>query len=63
MFQLNQTTKQLKKDNKSIVSYSEKQLQYEIDKAVEEATKGMLTKDKINQILKMKKLKKQQEQR
>lgn len=48
---------EVKKENESIVSYSEKELQDAIDKAVEEATKGMLTKDKVNEIVKAEKAK------
>lgn len=40
-----------------IISYSEEELQEAINKAVAEATKGMLSKDKVNEIVKKEKAK------
>ena len=52
------TTKQDEgKDTENIISYSEEELQEAIDKAVKEATKNMLTKDKVNEIVKAEKAK------
>lgn len=52
------TTKQDEgKDDENIISYSEEELQEAIDKAVKEATKGMLTKEKVNEIVKAEKAK------
>lgn len=45
------------KDAENIISYSEEELQEAVDKAVKEATKGMLTKDKVNEIVKAEKAK------
>lgn len=46
------TSKKRAKKAENIISYSEEELQEAIDKAVKEATKGMLTKDKVNEIVK-----------
>lgn len=52
------TTKQDEgKDTENIISYSEEELQEAINKAVKEATKGMLTKEKVNEIVKAEKAK------
>lgn len=52
------TTKQDEgKDTENIISYSEEELQEAVDKAVKEATKNMLTKDKVNEIVKAEKAK------
>lgn len=52
------TTKQKEgKDNENIISYSEEELQEAVNKAVKEATKNMLTKDKVNEIVKAEKAK------
>lgn len=45
------------KETENIISYSEEELQEAVDKAVKEATKGMLTKDKVNEIVKAEKAK------
>lgn len=45
------------KEAENIISYSEDELQEAIDKAVKEATKNMLTKDKVNEIVKAEKAK------
>lgn len=45
------------KEAENIISYSEEELQEAVDKAVKEATKGMLTKDKVNEIVKAEKAK------
>lgn len=45
------------KEAENVISYSEEELQEAIDKAVKEATKGMLTKDKVNEIVKAEKAK------
>ena len=45
------------KDSENIISYSEEELQEAVDKAVKEATKNMLTKDKVNEIVKAEKAK------
>ena len=52
------TTKQEEgKDTENIISYSEEELQEAVNKAVKEATKNMLTKDKVNEIVKAEKAK------
>lgn len=52
------TTKQDEgKDTENIISYSEEELQEAVNKAVKEATKNMLTKDKVNEIVKAEKAK------
>lgn len=45
------------KEAENIISYSEEELQEAVDKAVKEATKNMLTKDKVNEIVKAEKAK------
>lgn len=45
------------KEEEQIISYSEEELQEAIDKAVKEATKDMLSKDKVNEIVKAEKAK------
>ena len=45
------------KEAENIISYSEEELQEAVNKAVKEATKGMLTKDKVNEIVKSEKAK------
>ena len=52
------TTKQDEgKEAENIISYSEEELQEAVNNAVKEATKGMLTKDKVNEIVKGEKAK------
>ena len=45
------------KETENIISYSEEELQEAVNKAVKEATKNMLTKDKVNEIVKAEKAK------
>lgn len=45
------------KEEEQIISYSEEELHEAIDKAVKEATKDMLSKDKVNEIVKAEKAK------
>ena len=45
------------KETENIISYSEEELQDAVNKAVKEATKGMLTKEKVNEIVKAEKAK------
>lgn len=45
------------KDTENIISYSEEELQEAVNKAVKEATKNMLTKEKVNEIVKAEKAK------
>ncbi len=45
------------KETENIISYSEEELQEAVNKAVKEATKGMLTKEKVNEIVKAEKAK------
>lgn len=52
-----ENTQEENNENEEIVSYSEDELQDAIKKAVKEATKGMLTKDKVNEIVKAEKAK------
>lgn len=52
-----QTDGQEEAKDEQIISYSEEELQEAINKAVAEATKGMLTKDKVNEIVKAEKAK------